>query len=72
MKDELSGKIMTKFVELRVKNYSYLINDGSEDEKAEGTKMCVIRRKLKFENYKSCLEAAKLEHKIKYLKTKLT
>ena len=38
MKDELSGKIMAKFVGLRVKPYSYLIDDGSEDKKAKGTK----------------------------------
>ena len=31
MKDKLGGKIMTKFVRLRVKTYSYLIDDGSED-----------------------------------------
>ena len=38
MKDELSGKLMTKFVGLRAKTYSYLIDDGSEDKKAKGTK----------------------------------
>ena len=32
LKDELVCKIMTKFVGLRVKNYSYLIDDG-EDKK---------------------------------------
>ena len=52
MKDELGGKIMTKFVGLRAKTYSYLIDDGSEDKKAKGTKKCIIKRKLKFENYK--------------------
>ena len=41
---------MAKFVGSRVKTYSYLIDDGSEDKKAKGTKMCVINRKLKFEN----------------------
>ena len=50
MKAELGGKIMTKFVGLRAKTYSYLIDDSNEDKKAKGTKNCVIKRKLKFEN----------------------
>ena len=32
-----------------------------------GTKKCVIKRKLKFENYKNFLEATQLENKINYL-----
>ena len=63
MKDELGGQIMTKFVGLRAKTYSYLIDDGSEDQKAKGTKKWVIKRKLKFENYKNCSEATQLESK---------
>ena len=46
MKDELGGNTMTKFVGLRVKTYSCLIDDGSQDKKAKGTKKCVIKRKL--------------------------
>ena len=45
VKDELGGRIMTKFVGLRAKTYSYLIDDGSEDKKAKGTKKCTIKRK---------------------------
>ena len=67
MTDELGGKIMRMFVGLRVKTYSYLIDDGSEDEKAKGTIKCVIKRKLKFEDYKNCLEATQLENKINHL-----
>ena len=67
MKDELREKIMTKFVGLRVKTYSYLTDDGSEDKKAKNTKKCVIKRKLKFENCKNCLEPTQLDDKIKYL-----
>ena len=48
---------MAKFAGLRAKTYTYLIDDGSEDKKAKGTKKCVIKRKVKFENYKNCLEA---------------
>ena len=65
MKDELGGKILTKFVGLRAKAHSYLIDDGSEDKKAKGTKKCVIKEN--FENYKICLEASQLENKIKHL-----
>ena len=38
MKGELGEKIMKKFVRLRGKTYSYLIDDDSEDKKAKGTK----------------------------------
>ena len=38
MKDEISGKIMVKFVGLRAKTYSYLTDDGKEDKKAKGIK----------------------------------
>ena len=67
MKDELGREIIIKFVRLRVKNYSYLTDDGSEDKKGKGTKKCVIKRKPKFENYKNCLEATQLEKKTNYL-----
>ena len=55
MKDELGGKIITEFVTLRPKTYSYLTDDGKEDKKAKGTKKCVIKRMIKFDDYKKCL-----------------
>ena len=55
MKDELGGKIITEFVALRPKTYSYLTDDCKEDKKAKGTKKCVIKRVIKFNYYKDCL-----------------
>ena len=55
MKDELGGKIITEFVTLRPKTYSFLTDDGKEDKKAKGTKKCVIKKIIKFNNYKKCL-----------------
>ena len=55
MKDELGGKIITEFVTLRPKTYSYLTDDGKEDKEAKGTKKCVIKKMIKFNDYKKCL-----------------
>ena len=54
MKDELGGKIITEFVTLRPKTSSYLTDDGKEDKKAKGTKKCVIKKMIKFNDYKKC------------------
>ena len=54
-KDELGEKIMVEVVALRPKTWSYLMDDGSEHEKAKGTKKCVKKQKLMLENYKDCL-----------------
>ena len=68
MKDELGGQIMKEFVRLRLKTYSYLKDNNDEDKKARGTEKCVIKRKLKFQDFKNCFEAAQIEKKINYLR----
>ena len=44
-KDELEGKIITEFVALRPKAYSYLDDDCNEHKKYKGTKRCVRKQK---------------------------
>ena len=46
MKDRLSRKLMTKFVGLWGKTYSYLISDNSDGKKAKDTNKCVIKKSL--------------------------
>ena len=55
MKDELGKEIITEFVTLRPKTYSYLTDDSKEGKKAKGTKKCVIKKMIKFNDYKKCL-----------------
>ena len=59
-KDELGGKIMTEFFALIARAYAYLIDGYSNDDyeknniinkKAKGTKKCIVKRELMFENY---------------------
>ena len=57
MKDELGGAIMSEFVALRPKLYSYRKLDGSEDKKCKGIKKCVVKKTLSFNDYKNCLLA---------------
>ena len=55
MKDELGGGIITEFVALRPKAYSYKTNDNIELKTAKRTKKCVINKMLNFNDYKNCL-----------------
>ena len=52
MKDKPGGKIMTEFVSIKPKTCSYLMDDDSEAKKTKQTKNCVIKRMLKFLDYK--------------------
>ena len=60
LKDELDGKIMPEFVTLRAKVCAYLKEGGSEHEKVKGTKKCLIKRELMFENYRESLFDGKI------------
>ena len=55
MKDELGGGTITEFDALRPKTYSYMTDDFIEMKKAKVTKKCIIKKMLKFEDYKKCL-----------------
>ena len=43
MKDELGGRVITEFVALGSKTYSYLTDDCKGYKEAKGTKKCVIK-----------------------------
>ena len=53
MKDEIDGDIMTEFAALRPKTYSYLTDTSDEKQKANGTKMCALKRKIKLKIIKN-------------------
>ena len=55
MKDELGGEIITEFIALITKTCSYLTNNDKIDKKSKGTKKCVIKKMIKFDDYKKCL-----------------
>ena len=71
-KDEIGGKIMTKFVALRAKTYSFLIDEYTDEDyeknrivnkKAKGTKKCVVKREILFNNYLDSLFKNKVLHR---------
>ena len=71
-KDETGGKIMTKFCALKAKTYSFLIDEQTDDDyeknniinkKAKGTKKCVIKREILFNNYVDSLFKNKVLYK---------
>ena len=57
MKDEFGRKIMTGLLHWDQKYTVILTDGGDEDKKAKDKKKCVLKWKLKFEDYVHCLEA---------------
>ena len=53
-KDEVGGKIITEFVGLRAKNYSYVC-DEEEHKRCKGIKMSVMKKDISHEDYLNCL-----------------
>ena len=52
---------------LRVKTYSYLIDEVVKIRKKKWSKKWVIKIKLKSQDYKNCLKATQHENKINHL-----
>ena len=70
MKDKLGGKIMKESAALRGKTYHYLRDNSVEDKLTKSTKKCIIKQKVKFEDYRYCLQGTKLETTRKKIKLK--
>ncbi|XP_044733270.1 uncharacterized protein LOC123295875 [Chrysoperla carnea] len=63
MKDELNGKIMTEFIGLRAKMYTYKIDNDNENivKKIKGIKRDVVKNQITFEDYYECLNKSKIK-----------
>ena len=55
MKDELGGKIMTEFIALRPKMYAYKKLDEKVTKRCKGTKKCIVKKRISFDDFKDCL-----------------
>ena len=56
IKDELNGAIMTNFICLRSKMYSFMVDGKKCTKKSKGVKTNVVKNLISFDDYKHCLE----------------
>ena len=49
------GRQITEFVGLRAKLYSYKMDEGEEEKKCKGVKKAIVKKTLRFNDYKDCL-----------------
>jgi hypothetical protein len=55
-KEELNGQIMSEFIGLRSKMYSYKMHKSEKEcKKAKGIKNNVVKKEICFEDYRNCL-----------------
>ena len=50
----MGGKILTDVITLRPKTCAYLDDDGNDHKEAKGSKKCLIKQELMFQNFKDC------------------
>ena len=66
MKMNQVDKSRKNWLDLGTKTDNYLKDSNDEDKKVKDIKTCVIKRKLLFQDYKNCLQAAHIEIKINH------
>ncbi|XP_071580579.1 uncharacterized protein [Temnothorax nylanderi] len=59
MKDENNGAIMTEFVGLRAKMYTYRVLGHDDTKRIKGVKRNVVAKRITFEDYVACLRNAR-------------
>lgn len=60
MKDECGGKVMSEFVGLRSKMYSYVVG-SKEEKKCKGIKKGIVAKQLRFNHYKKTIQGEVLD-----------
>ena len=58
IKNKMGGQIIKLFFGLLPKKYSYLNVNDDDYKQAKVTKRYVVKRKLKFQDYKNCVKAS--------------
>ncbi|XP_071653374.1 uncharacterized protein [Temnothorax longispinosus] len=59
MKDENNGAIMTEFVSLRAKMYTYKVLGRDDTKRIKGVKRNVVAKRITFQDYVECLRNAR-------------
>ena len=70
MKDKSGEQVMKELVGLCPEIYSCLNDSDDECKKAKGTNNCVVKTKLKFQDYEKCLKASQIINTVNYLEKK--
>ena len=69
-KDEAADEIITGFVGLRSKMYSYIKDDGKNNKAANGIKKMMIKKDIRHEDYKNTLlNNTQMCHKMKTIRS---
>jgi len=69
-KDEAAGEIITEFVGLRSKMYSYIKDNGENSKAAKGIKKIVIKKNIHHVDYKNTLfNSQQMFHKMKTIRS---